>query len=406
MPSREYKQSNKLKNVCYEIRGPALDHARRLEEEGLKITKLNIGNPGVFELDAPQEILEDVVYNLQSAQAYSDSKGLFPARKAVMQETQRLGIRDVRINDIYLGNGVSELIVMAMQALLNNGDEVLIPAPDYPLWTASVSLAGGNPVHYHCDESNDWQPDIDDMRSKITDKTVGIVVINPNNPTGAVYSRDTLEAIVALAREHELIIYADEIYDKILYDDVQHIPLASLADDVLFISFNGLSKTYRLAGFRSGWMVISGAKHKAKDYIKGLEILSNMRLCANVPAQLAIQTALGGYQSINELIVPGGRLCDQRDAAWDALNAIPGVSCVKPKGAIYLFPRIDPEVYDIGSDEKFIIDFLLEEKILLVQGSGFNIKDKDHLRIVFLPRVDVLTRAIEKLGEFLRRYAR
>jgi alanine-synthesizing transaminase len=406
MPGKMIKQSSKLKKVCYEIRGPALEQARRLEEEGIKITKLNIGNPGVFELDAPQEILHDVIYNLQSAQAYSDSKGLFPARKAVMHETQRLGIKDVHINDIYLGNGVSELIVMAMQALLDNGDEVLIPSPDYPLWTAAVSLAGGNPVHYRCDESADWEPDLDDIRSKITDRTLGIVVINPNNPTGAVYSKKTLEGIVQLAREHQLIIYADEIYDKILYDDAQHIPLASLADDVLFITFNGLSKTYRLAGFRSGWMVISGAKHKAVDYIKGLEILSNMRLCANVPAQLAIQTALGGYQSINELIVPGGRLLEQRNTAWEALNDIPGVTCVKPQGAIYLFPRIDPEMYEFESDEKFVVDFLLEEKILLVQGSGFNIKDQNHLRIVFLPRVDVLKKAIDKLGEFLQRYKR
>ena len=397
-------QSGKLKNVCYEIRGPALEEARRLEEDGHKIIKLNIGNPGVFGLDAPQEILQDVIYNLQSSQAYSDSKGLFSARKAVMQETQRLGIRDVTINDIYLGNGVSELIVMAMQALLNNGDEILIPAPDYPLWTAAVSLSGGHPVHYRCDEEHNWFPDLDDIRSRITEHTRGIVVINPNNPTGAVYSREVLEGIIDIAREHGLIIYADEIYDKILYDGARHVPLASLADDLLIITFNGLSKTYRLAGFRSGWMVISGNKSHASDYIKGLEILSNMRLCANVPAQHAIQTALGGYQSINELIVPGGRLHDQRKAAWEALNAIPGVSCVQPMGAIYLFPKLDPKVYKIDDDEQFILDFLIAEKILLVQGSGFNIPDTQHLRIVFLPRDDVLTESIEKLGRFLQSY--
>lgn len=401
---KEIKQSDKLKNVCYEIRGPALEEARRLEEEGHKITRLNIGNPGVFGLDAPQEILQDVVYNLQSSQAYSDSKGLFNARKAVMHETQRLNIAGVGINDIYLGNGVSELIVMAMQALLDNGDEILIPAPDYPLWTAAVSLSGGTPVHYHCDENADWEPDIEDIRSRITARTRGIVVINPNNPTGAVYSLKTLQAIIDLAREHQLIIYADEIYDKILYDGVAHIPLASLADDLLIITFNGLSKTYRLAGFRSGWMIISGDRRHAQDYIKGIDILSNMRLCCNVPAQHAIQTALGGYQSIQELIAPGGRLYEQRNAAWEALNAIPGVSCVLPKGAIYLFPKLDPAVYPVEDDERLILDFLIEEKILMVQGSGFNMSDKQHFRIVFLPREDILSDAIEKFGRFLRRY--
>lgn len=401
---KEIKQSDKLKNVCYEIRGPALEEARRLEEEGHKITRLNIGNPGVFGLDAPQEILQDVVYNLQSSQAYSDSKGLFNARKAVMHETQRLNIAGVGINDIYLGNGVSELIVMAMQALLDNGDEILIPAPDYPLWTAAVSLSGGTPVHYHCDESAGWEPDIEDIRSRITPRTRGIVVINPNNPTGAVYSVKTLQAIVDLAREHQLIIYADEIYDKILYDGVVHTPLASLADDILILTFNGLSKTYRLAGFRSGWMIISGDKRHAQDYIKGIDILSNMRLCCNVPAQHAIQTALGGYQSIQELISPGGRLYEQRNAAWEALNAIPGVSCVLPKGAIYLFPKLDPAVYPIEDDEQLILDFLIEEKILMVQGSGFNVSDSQHLRIVFLPREDILIDAIEKFGRFLRHY--
>jgi alanine-synthesizing transaminase len=399
------KQSEKLRHVCYEIRGPALQQAKRLEEEGHRILKLNIGNPGAFGFEAPEEILRDVIINLPESQGYSDSKGLFSARKAVMQETQRLGIRGVTINDIYLGNGVSELIVMAMQALLNNGDEVLVPAPDYPLWTAAVTLAGGKAVHYLCDEQADWYPDIDDIKSKITRNTKAIVVINPNNPTGAVYSEELLKQIVEVARQHNLIIYADEIYDKILYDGAVHIPLARLSDDILTISFNGLSKNYRLAGFRSGWMVLSGNKAKAADYIEGLEILSNMRLCANVPAQMAVQTALGGYQSINELIVPGGRLRDQRDLAWDMLTSIPGVSCVKPKGAIYLFPRLDPKKYNIVSDDRFVLDFLLQEKVLLVKGSGFNISDMNHFRIVFLPRTDTLADAMQRLERFLSQYS-
>jgi len=394
-------QSEKLRHVCYEIRGPALQEARRLEEEGHRITKLNIGNPGAFGFEAPDEILRDVILNLPESQAYSDSKGLFSARKAVMHETQRLQIKGVDIEDIYLGNGVSELIVMAMQALLNNGDEILIPAPDYPLWTAAVTLCGGKAVHYRCDEQADWFPDLDDIRSKITSRTRGIVVINPNNPTGALYSRELLEGIVRLAEEHNLIIYADEIYDKILYDGARHLPLASLSEDILTVSFNGLSKSYRLAGFRSGWMFLSGAKHLAKDYIEGLDILSNMRLCSNVPAQQGIQTALGGYQSINELIVPGGRLCDQRDTAWNMLNDIPGVSCVLPKGAIYLFPKLDPKKFNIQNDEKMILDLLLQEHVLMVQGSGFNISDNQHFRIVFLPREDTLKDAIEKLARFL-----
>lgn len=399
------KQSDKLKHVCYEIRGPALQAAKQLEEEGHKITKLNIGNPGAFGFDAPDEILQDVIYNLSEAQPYSDSKGLFSARKAIMHETQRLNIKGVEINDIYLGNGVSELIVMSMQALLNNNDEVLIPAPDYPLWTAAVSLSGGIPVHYICDEGAEWFPDIDDIKSKITDRTKALVVINPNNPTGAVYSKELLLQIVDLAREHELILFADEIYDKILYDDARHIPLASLCDDLLVLSFNGLSKNYRLAGFRSGWMIISGNKSIATDYLEGLEILSNMRLCSNVPAQLAIQTALGGYQSINELILPGGRLRDQRDLAYQMLNDIPGVSCTLPKGAIYMFPKLDPEKFKIQSDEKLILEFLLQEKVLMVQGSGFNIKDQQHFRIVFLPREDVLADALKKLSHFLSKYS-
>jgi alanine-synthesizing transaminase len=399
-----FMQSEKLRHVCYEIRGPAMQQAKRLEEEGYKILKLNIGNPGAFGFDAPEEILRDVIVNLPESQAYSDSKGLFAARKAVMHETQRLEISNVGINDIYLGNGASELIVMAMQALLNNGDEVLVPAPDYPLWTAAVTLSGGSAVHYVCDEGADWYPDIDDIRRKISKHTRAIVVINPNNPTGAVYSRELLLEILELARQHNLIVYADEIYDKILYDDAQHVPLASLADDILIITFNGLSKNYRLAGFRAGWMVLSGARHRARDYIEGLEILSNMRLCANVPAQQAIQTALGGYQSINELIIPGGRLRDQRDLAWDMLTSIPGVSCVKPRGAIYLFPRLDPKVHPIASDDKFVLDFLLEEKVLLVKGSGFNITDMNHFRIVFLPHMDVLADAMTRLERFLAHY--
>lgn len=398
-------QSEKLRHVCYEIRGPALQEAKRLEEEGHRIAKLNIGNPGAFGFEAPDEILHDVILNLPESQAYSDSKGLFSARKAVMHETQRLGIPHVEIDDIYLGNGVSELIVMAMQALLNNGDEILIPAPDYPLWTASVTLSGGKAVHYRCDESAGWFPDLDDIKNKITSKTKGIVVINPNNPTGAVYSRELLEGIVKLAEENELILFADEIYDKILYDDAKHIPLASITEDILVATFNGLSKSYRLAGFRSGWMYLSGAKDKARDYIEGMDILSNMRLCSNVPAQQAIQTALGGYQSINELIIPGGRLRDQRDTALEILESIPGISCVKPMGAIYLFPCIDQSVINIQNDEKFILDFLLQEHVLMVQGSGFNIPDKNHFRVVFLPREDELRTAMNKLARFLETYS-
>ena len=397
-------QSEKLRHVCYEIRGPALQEARRLEEEGHRITKLNIGNPGAFGFEAPDEILHDVILNLPNSQAYSDSKGLFSARKAVMHETQRLGIKGVEIEDIYLGNGVSELIVMAMQSLLNDGDEILIPAPDYPLWTAAVTLSGGKAVHYHCDEAADWFPDLEDMKRKINNKTKAIVIINPNNPTGAVYSPELLKGIVKLAEDNGLILFADEIYDKILFDEARHTPLASLTDDVLVITFNGLSKSYRLAGFRSGWLFISGDKNKARDYIEGLDILSNMRLCSNVPAQQAIQTALGGYQSINELIIPGGRLRDQRDVAWEMLNDIPGVSCVLPKGAIYLFPKLDPAKFNILDDEKFILDLLLQEHVLMVQGSGFNIEDRQHFRIVFLPREDALKDAITRLGNFLEDY--
>ncbi len=398
------RKSNKLTNVCYEIRGPVLEEAKRLEEDGQRIIKLNIGNPAPFGFDAPEEIIQDMIRNLPDAQGYCDSKGLFSARKAVMQEYQRKQVKDVCIEDIYLGNGVSELIVLSMQALINDFDEMLIPAPDYPLWTAAVSLSGGTPVHYRCDEDKGWAPDIDDMRSKITERTRGIVIINPNNPTGAVYSKEILLQITELAREHQLMIFADEIYDKILYDDAQHIPMASLSDDVLIMSFNGLSKTYRSAGFRSGWMVLSGPKHRARDYIEGLDMLSNMRLCANVPAQNAIQTALGGYQSINELIVPGGRLYDQRELAFNKLNAIPGVSCVKPQGALYLFPKLDPTIYPVENDEKFALDLLTQQKILIVQGSGFNLTDTQHFRIVFLPREDELEEAIDRLAKFLKEY--
>ena len=399
--SKAIAQSDKLNNVCYDIRGPVLEEAKRLEEDGHQILKLNIGNPAPFGFNAPDEILYDVIHNLSAAQGYCDSKGLYSARKAVMQECQRLRVPDVEIEDVYLGNGVSELITMAMQALVNDGDEVLIPAPDYPLWTAAVSLSGGTPVHYLCDEQADWFPSVKDIAAKISPSTKALVIINPNNPTGAVYSKELLLELIELARQHQLILFADEIYSKILYDEAKHIPVASLCEDLLVVSFNGLSKAYRLAGFRSGWMVISGAKQAATSYLEGLEILSNMRLCANVPAQFAIQTALGGYQSINELILPGGRLLEQRDTTYDLLTAIPGVSCVKPKGAIYLFPRLDPTHFKIEDDVKLVLDILEQEKILLVQGSAFNIQDTQHLRIVFLPRADELEQAMSRVARVL-----
>jgi len=404
MKTTEIKQSEKLGMVCYDIRGPVLERAKQLEEEGHRILKLNIGNPAVFGLNAPDEIIQDVIRNLPSAEGYCDSKGLFSARKAIMQECQRLGIMDVDIDDIYLGNGVSELITLSMQALLNNGDEVLIPAPDYPLWTAAVSLSGGRPIHYHCDEQADWFPDLADIEAKITTKTKALVVINPNNPTGAVYSRELLEGIIDLARKNSLILFADEIYSKIVYDDAEHIPLASLSNDVFTVSFNGLSKSYRLAGFRSGWMVLTGPKYLAKSYIEGIEILSNMRLCANVPAQLAVQTALGGYQSINDLVLPQGRLRRQRDTAWELLTQIEGVTCVKPRGALYMFAALDPSVFKIQDDEKLILDILEREQILLVQGSAFNVNDTFHFRVVFLPREEDLRRAIGKLAKVLDSY--
>lgn len=397
------RKSHKLDNVCYDIRGPIMEHARRLEDEGHRILKLNIGNPAPFGFEAPEEIIQDMMRNLSAAQGYSDSKGVYSARKAVMHESQRKGIQGVTIDDIYLGNGVSELITLSLQALLDNGDEVLIPAPDYPLWTASTNLSGGTAVHYRCDETNDWAPDIEDMRAKITPRTKALLVINPNNPTGAVYSKEILEEILELAREHNLIVFADEIYDKILYDEAEHISIASLATDVLVITMNGLSKNYRCAGFRAGWMILSGEKRHAQDFIQGLNMLASMRLCSNVSSQYAIQTALGGYQSIDDLVKPGGRLLAQRDAAWEALNKIPGVSCVKPKGALYMFPKIDTEMYNIKDDQQLVLELLLEEKILLVQGTAFNWPEPNHLRIVTLPYAEQLVEAIERLGRFLAR---
>ncbi len=375
-----------------------------MEEEGHKIIKLNIGNVGVFGFDPPEEIQLDMIRNLSNASAYSDSKGIFAARKAIMQYCQEKGIQGVTLDDIYTGNGVSELIVLAMNALLNNGDEVLVPAPDYPLWTAAVSLSGGTPVHYLCDESKEWAPDLADLRSKITPRTKAIVMINPNNPTGAIYSKAVLTELTQIAREHGLILFADEIYDKMLYDEEQHVSLASLSSDVVIITFNGLSKNYRSCGYRSGWMVVSGDKSGIKDYIEGLNMLSSMRLCANVPGQYAIQTALGGYQSIDDLVAKGGRLARQRDLAWELITAIPGVSCVKPKSALYLFPKLDPEMYPIEDDQQFIADLLREEKVLMVQGSGFNWVKPDHFRVVFLPHEDVLKDAIGRFARFLERY--
>ena len=398
------EKSHKLDNVCYDIRGPVLKQAQKLEDEGKRILKLNIGNPAPFGFEAPEEVLIDVIKNLPQSQGYCDSKGLFSARKAIMQHYQAKGLLSLDTDDIYIGNGVSELIVMSMQGLLNNGDEILVPSPDYPLWTAAANLSGGKAVHYVCDEQSDWFPDIDDMRSKITSKTKAIVIINPNNPTGAVYSKAILEQIIELARQHNLIIFSDEIYSKITYDDAVHVPLATLADDILIITFDGLSKAYRVCGFRVGWMMISGAKRLARDYINGLEILATMRLCSNVPMQHAIQTSLGGYQSINELIVPGGRLYDQTQTAWKLLNDIPGVSCVKPNGALYLFPKLDQKKFNIKDDQRFAMDLLMQEKILIVQGTGFNWYKPDHFRIVGLPRVDELTTAITKIGNFLDGY--
>lgn len=398
------KKSSKLDNVLYDIRGPVMDEAKRLEEEGYNILKLNIGNPAPFGLEAPDEIIQDVIFNVRNAQGYTDSKGIFPARKAVMQYCQQKNIPNVNVNDIYIGNGVSELILISMQALLDHGHEILVPAPDYPLWTAAINLAGGTAVHYICDEQSEWNPDIEDIKKKITPNTKGIVVINPNNPTGALYPKAVLQEIVKLAVEHDLILFADEIYDRILYDDYEHTSLASLTDEVLCVTFNGLSKSHRIAGFRAGWMVLSGDKSRAKDYIEGLTMLASMRLCSNALAQYTIQTALGGYQSINELIAPGGRLREQRDLAYQLLNEIPGMSCVKPKAAFYVFPKVEVERFNIKDDMKFIKDLLLAKKVLLVQGTGFNWPDPDHFRLVFLPPKEELSRAISLIGSFLEDY--
>lgn len=401
---RQIRKSSKLNDVCYDIRGPVLAEANRLEEEGHRVIKLNIGNPAPWGFEAPEEILVDVIHNLPTAQGYCESKGLYSARKAIMQYCQQIRIPNVDIEDIYIGNGVSELVVMGMQALVENGDEVLIPAPDYPLWTAATYLSGGRAVHYRCDESADWAPDLDDLRAKITPKTRAMVIINPNNPTGAVYPRAVLEEMLEIARSNDLVVFADEIYDKILYEDAEHVPVGSLADDLLILSLNGLSKTYRVAGFRTGWMVVSGAKHRASDFIEGLDILASMRLCPNVPTQHAIQTALGGYQSIVEFLQPGGRLREQRDYAWQRLNAMEGVSCVKPEGALYLFPKLDVTKFNISNDEQFALDLLRQEKVLIVQGTGFNWPEPDHFRVVFLPRVEDLEEALDRIEHFLSSY--
>jgi alanine-synthesizing transaminase len=397
-------KSAKLANVCYDIRGPVLDRAKQMEEEGHKIIKLNIGNLASFGFDAPEEIQQDMIINLPASAGYTDSKGIFSARKAVMHYTQEKQIKGVTLDDIYLGNGVSELIVMAMNALLNAGDEVLVPAPDYPLWTAAISLSGGTPVHYLCDEASEWEPDFEDIERKITPNTRAIVIINPNNPTGALYPPAVLQRIVALARKHGLIIYADEVYDKVLYEGATHTSIAALSDDVLTITFNGLSKNYRCCGYRAGWMVVSGDKKLAADYIEGLNMLASMRLCANVPGQYAIQTALGGYQSINDLVAEGGRMRRQRDLAHQLITAIPGVTCVKPKAALYMFPRLDPTVYPIEDDRQFILELLEEQRVLLVQGTGFNWPHPDHFRLVFLPHEDDLREAIGRIARFLEQY--
>jgi alanine-synthesizing transaminase len=397
-------KSAKLANVCYDIRGPVMQRAKQMEEDGHRIIKLNIGNLAPFGFEPPDEIVHDMIVNLPAAAAYCDSKGLFSARKAVMHYTQQKGIKDVQLDDIYIGNGASELIVMSMNALLNVGDEVLVPAPDYPLWTAAVSLSGGTPRHYLCDEGAGWIPDLADIRAKITPNTRAIVIINPNNPTGAIYPDDLLKEIIEIARQNDLIIYADEIYDKVLYEGAKHTSIASLAEDILFITFNGLSKNYRSCGFRAGWMIVSGEKRHARDYIEGLTMLASMRLCANVPAQNGIQTALGGYQSINDLVGEGGRLRRQRDLAYDMITSIPGVSCHKPQAALYLFPRLDPKIYPIVNDQEFVLELLQEEKVLLVQGTGFNWPHPDHFRIVFLPHEDDLKEAFGRVARFLENF--
>jgi alanine-synthesizing transaminase len=398
------QKSAKLANVLYDIRGPIMDAARQMEDEGQKIIKLNLGNLAVFGFDAPEEIQQDMIRNLPNSAGYSDSKGIFGARKAVMHETQKQGISGVTLDDIYLGNGASELITMATNALLDNGDELLLPMPDYPLWTAATSLSGGKPVHYLCDEANGWMPNLDDIRAKITQATRGIVVINPNNPTGVMYSDELLKQIILIAREHGLVILADEVYDKVLYDGIKHTALASLSTDVLTLTFNSLSKSYRSCGYRAGWMVVTGDKTVAKDYIEGLNMLSNMKLCSNVPGQWAIQTALGGYQSINELVGEGGRLRRQRDLAYELITAIPGVTCVKPQAALYMFPKLDPVIYPIKDDRQFFLELLKATRVMLVQGTGFNWPAPDHFRIVFLPHEDDLREAIDRIAKFLESY--
>ena len=398
------QKSAKLNNVLYDVRGPIVDAAKQMEDEGQKIIKLNIGNMAPFGFDAPEEIQQDMIRNLPDSAGYSDIKGIFAARKAVMHYTQQQGIEGVTLDDIYLGNGASELIVMATNALLDQGDELLVPMPDYPLWTAATSLSGGKPVHYLCEEDNNWLPSLDDIRAKITPRTRGIVVINPNNPTGVLYPDDLLRGIIAIAREHSLVLLVDEVYDKVLYDDVKHTALASLSTDVLTLTFNSLSKAYRSCGYRAGWMIVSGPKHDAKDYIEGLNMLANLKLGSNVPGQWAIQTALGGYQSINDLIKPGGRLRRQRDLAYELITAIPGVTCVKPQAALYMFPRLDPAMYPIADDRQFFMDVLRATRVMLVQGSGFNYPDNQHFRIVFLPHEDDLRQAIGRLAGFLEKY--
>ncbi len=403
-PASPIRKSSKLDNVCYDIRGPVLEEAHRLEEEGHRVMKLNIGNPAPFGFDAPEEILVDVIRNLPDSQGYCDAKGIFPARKAVMQYAQQLGIGGVEIDDVFIGNGVSELVMLALQGLLENGDEVLLPAPDFPLWSAAVNLCGARPVHYLCDEEADWAPDMEDLAGKVTPRTRALVVINPNNPTGAVYEREVLDRLAALARRHGLVVFADEIYDKIVYGDARYIPFATLGDDLLVVTFSGLSKSYRAAGFRTGWMIVSGAKERAEDYIEGLNILASLRLCSNVPTQHAVQTALGGYQSIGDLVRPGGRLREQRDLAWQLLTDIEGVTCVKPRGALYLFAKLDTEHFNIVDDERFVLDLLRRERILVVQGSAFNWPRPDHFRIVFLPHPEDLRDAIGRLRRFLQQY--
>ena len=401
---RNFKKSDKLNNVSYDVRGPVLEEAERMQEEGIRILKLNTGNPAPFGFDSPNEIVRDMIVNVRDSEGYSDSKGIFSARKAIEQYCQLKKFPNVTINDIYTGNGVSELITMCMQGLLNNGDEVLVPMPDYPLWTASVSLAGGTPVHYICDEQAEWYPDIDDIKSKITSNTKAIVIINPNNPTGALYPKELLLEIVEVARQNDLIIYSDEIYDRLVMDGLVHVPIATLAPDLFVVTLNGLSKSHRVAGFRCGWMVLSGDKSRVKGYIEGLNMLASMRLCSNVLSQQIIQTALGGYQSVDDLLLPGGRIYEQREFIYNAINDIPGLSAVKPKAAFYIFPKIDTAKFDIYDDEKFVLDFLHKHHILLVHGGGFNWQQPDHFRIVYLPKMEDLKTTADKMREFLSTY--